>query len=174
MRPPAPIASVSAYGTPRPGGITHWGTDIRGKAGDRVVAPEALTVTHVATDNTTAPLAGYGPGAILGRGASGLWHVLGHLDPATWSGPTVGRQYAEGEWLGNMAAIKGPHVHWEVRTVELPPRGPARGPLTLDPLAWLRGQVAPSGAVTTVAIGAALALFVLLYLEGRHARPRRR
>lgn len=173
MQPPATILTSPGgrYGAVRAGGRQHWGLDIAGKAGAPVAAPESLTIEHVATDNVTPPLSGYGPGAVLGRGASGQWHVLGHLDPATWSGPVVGRVYAEGEWVGNMAPIKGPHVHWEVRTVALPARGAARGLATLDPVAWLRGALAPIPAVAKVGGASALLLVALaVYLLAKERR----
>lgn len=103
---------------------------------DWCVAPERCVVRHVARDNVTSPLRGYGPGAVLVRGFR-EWHVLGHLDPATLEGIEPGRVFAAGERVGRIA--RGPnHVHWEIRKVELPPRGAARLPLTRNPLRWLR------------------------------------
>lgn len=169
MRPPAPIRSAPGgrYGAVRSGGVTHWGLDIAGPVGARVVAPESMTVSHVAVNNATPPLSGYGPGAVLAHGASGQWHVLGHLDPRSWSGPVPGRVYAEGEWVGDMSTAR--HVHWEVRTVQLPARGAARGLLTLDPVRWLAGGLAPIPLVATVGPGALVAL-VLIYLATREKR----
>lgn len=116
---------------------THAGLDmVPLTTHDWCVAPERCVVRYVAFDGDTSPLSGYGPGAVLVKGWS-VWHVLGHLDPATLAGVQPGRVYAAGERVGRIA-IRTNHVHWEVRTVELPPRGAARLPLTRNPLRWLR------------------------------------
>ena len=78
-------------------------------------------------------LKGYEPEAILARGASGVVHVLGHLEGVTVD---VGEQVGEGDQVGTIS--RAAHVHWEVRK---PDRAPwprsSRLDDTLDPLAWL-------------------------------------
>ena len=79
-------------------------------------------------------LAGYGPGAVLARGASGLVHVLGHLDDGAL--PAVGAELAEGATVGTISRVG--HVHWEVRKPDAYPWPRAtRGADTADPAVWL-------------------------------------
>lgn len=167
MRAPLPTmrtGPTGAYGASRGGGRRHWGYDIVGKPGDVVVAPEDLTILHVANDDTTSPLGGYGPGAILARGASGAYHVIGHMDPTTWQ---VGDRVSEGDPIGVVGRLN--HVHWEIRTVELPPRGAARGPLTLDPVLVLKyapqGVLPPPGALSGSSELALLLLIAVVLTE---------
>lgn len=138
---PAKIRASQGYGFDR-GDVTHWGVDLSAKPGDPVFAPEDLVVEYVAVNNTTPPLSGYGPGAILARGKqSGLWHVLGHMDAWDWSDarkqrlPYKGRVYKRGEEIGVVSKLN--HLHWEIRTEAKPPRGEARRRYTLDPMKWL-------------------------------------
>lgn len=143
--------------------MVHYGLDLGAKPGSIVRAPEAMEVLAFAVNDKTKPLTGYGPAAILAKGASGVYHVIGHMDAWGWSGddrallPWIGRTYVEGEVIGTVSKLN--HVHWEVRTVALPARGADRAALTLDPRAWLRGdrEPLPSG-------GGGIAVLLLLYL----------
>jgi murein DD-endopeptidase MepM/ murein hydrolase activator NlpD len=129
---------------------THLGVDLAGKKGTPVFAPEAGHVVIAAFDDATPPLRGYGPGAVVFLGASGMRHILGHLDPEWWRAtpwqipgvnapltqgfigpdrmPAEGRVYREGEQIGVMSHLN--HVHWEVST-----KGKR-----YDPIAWAQGR----------------------------------
>lgn len=122
------------------------------------VAPEHCVVRFVARDNATKPLSGYGPGAVLVQGW-GVWHVLGHLDPTTFvDGVERGRVFRAGERIARIS-LSANHVHWELRTVELPPRGDARIPLTRNPLRWLRERELVAAALLAgLCVGGAFAL----------------
>lgn len=130
----------------------HHGIDLAGKPGTVVYAPEALTVIAVGRGLSTSGkrtgtvarsgdplavgvgLAGYGPGAVLARGASGLVHVLGHLDDSAL--PAAGAELAEGAVVGTISRVA--HVHWEVRKPDAYPWPRARrGADTADPEVWL-------------------------------------
>lgn len=142
---------------------THPGVDLAPLEPDAwVVAPTSCVVRFVAVNNITKPLSGYGPGALLVEESGRWWwpwsplaFVVAHLDPASWRGgvPRRGRVYAEGEPIARVASSVG-HVHWEGRTVLLPPAG-QRMAHTFDPLAWVRrrralGELAACAAATTV------------------------
>lgn len=130
----------------------HQGVDLAAAKGTAVYAPEAGRVVIAAYDDVTPPLRGYGPGAIVFLGKSGMRHILGHLDPEWWRAlrpqlpespwdgllgrprmPTEGREYAEGEQVG---VIAKDHVHWEVST-----KGKR-----YDPIAWAQGRLAMAAA----------------------------
>lgn len=130
----------------------HHGIDLGGARGTAVYAPEAMTVIAVGRGLSTSGkrtgtvtrsgdplavgvgLAGYGPAAVLARGASGLVHVLGHLDDAAL--PAAGAELAEGAMVGTISRVG--HVHWEVRKPDAYPWPRAtRGADTADPAAWL-------------------------------------
>lgn len=161
---PAKIKSSSDYLAKRSTG-THFGLDIAAVPGTPVVAPEPMTVLHFAVNDSTPPLSRFGPAAVLTRGASGVYHVLGHMDAWAWSGagksllPWVGRTYAEGELVGRVSKLR--HLHWETRIVELPPGSEARRAYVVSPLGLLSGEVtsvAPVSGRTSV-----LLILVVLY-----------
>ena len=144
---------ISGYGV-RPttkGGILdpaiegHWGLDLYGQAGTPVRAPEDMTVTAIWVDDATPPWVGYGPGGIEASGASGVFHLLGHLDPDHLE-VSVGDQVHEGEQVG-VTSVKA-HVHWEVRHVAVDNPDTREGD-TEDPQAWLQ-RVDPGGVVLKV------------------------
>lgn len=145
MLPPVPLPQkfrgTSRYGADR-GDVVHYGVDLAAKYGAEVVAPEDMEVIAFAVDDKTKPLTGYGPGAILARGSSGYYHVIGHMDPWKWSRafrgllPSVGRKYRAGELVGYVSRLG--HVHWEVRTEATPARGAARAAATVDPVALVQ------------------------------------
>lgn len=138
---------------------THKGVDLAASKGTPVYAPESGVVVLSVSDNVTPPLRGYGPGAVLLRGDSGVNHLLAHLDPEWWDAlawqipaspfegfigpsraPSEGRRYREAEQVG---VIAKDHVHWEI----------SKGGNRYDPLAWLKtgganvraGATAPGG-----------------------------
>lgn len=130
----------------------HHGIDLAGARGTVVYAPEAMTVIAVGRGLSTSGkrtgvversgdplaagvgLAGYGPGAVLARGASGLVHVLGHLDDGAL--PAAGAELDEGAVVGTISRVG--HVHWEVRKPDAYPWPRARrGVDTADPEVWL-------------------------------------
>ena len=116
----------------------HAGVDLAAKRGASVYAPEPLRVIAVLRGGRLSSsaavrgvgLSGYGPSAILAVGASGLVHVLGHLDQVLVG---VGDQVEEGALVGTVSHLR--HVHWEVRLGDRVPWPRAtRLADTLDPL----------------------------------------
>lgn len=156
----------------------HYGVDLAGKLGDPVRAPEAMTVVDVRSvaspevpDNTNvlpAPWTGYGPGIVVGKGASGSFHLLAHLRATS---VVRGQAVPEGGLLGVMAShvgASGSHTHWEVRDVAVD-QGPAtRDQHTMDPHVWLDahggGDPVPAPSSTRNQLGIFL---VLLWLVRR-------
>jgi murein DD-endopeptidase MepM/ murein hydrolase activator NlpD len=161
---PADISSAMAqdhtdsgrgFGAFRPhqgaNGTWHWGLDLVQSPSDDVgvVAPEHSTCVEVWLNNTTAPFVGYGPGGVLLKGDSGVYHLLGHLDPSAWSQtsrPTIGQVYERGQWVGHTAPTGSdgvgsatPHVHWEVRVQPIDSPSTRKGN-TLDPIDWTHGR----------------------------------
>lgn len=151
-RPPVDRIRVTprgGYGFDR-GDVRHYAWDLGGAKGTPVYAPEDLEVVQWAAGDDDAArkrLTGYGPAVILARGASGVWHVFGHLDGWGWSGakkdrlPWVGRKYTAGDLIGEISGLR--HVHWEIRLIPWPPTGDARKPYTMDPQRWLAGDAIP-------------------------------
>lgn len=149
MRYPVDHVSVtSGYGAKRANNVRHWGLDLAGKAGDPVRTPEAGFVVATAWGRGTsvalpAPFNGYGPGVVLLRGESGVWHLLAHLDPTTRADIFKGEPLPEGFEVARMprgVGLAGPHTHWEVRG-GVPYDAPAtRQHNTMDPRLWLRGE----------------------------------
>jgi murein DD-endopeptidase MepM/ murein hydrolase activator NlpD len=112
---------------------THWGVDTFTIDGSRDVwAPEAGTVVAVA-NGSSPPFSGYGPGIVLMLGASGVYHLLAHLDYSTID-VREGQQLAEGEPIAMFSEAYG-HCHYEIR---LAPTGPS-DVNTVDPVAWHAG-----------------------------------
>lgn len=109
---------------------THWGVDTFTIDGDRDVwAPEAGAVIAVA-DGSAPPFVGYGPGVVMLLGASGVYHLLSHLDHSTIK-VRVGQQLDEGEPIAKFSVAYG-HCHYEIR---LAPTGPSEVN-TIDPVMW--------------------------------------
>jgi hypothetical protein len=128
---------------------THWGVDTFTIGGIRDVwAPEAGVVVAV-SDGRSAPFMGYGPGVVLLKGASGVYHLLAHLELGSVS-TKVGAQLAEGQAIGRFDATFG-HCHYEVRRQ---PTGPSEVN-TMDPGKWLAAQ--SSGMTTLLLLGGLLA-----------------
>jgi murein DD-endopeptidase MepM/ murein hydrolase activator NlpD len=140
------VTPHGAYGQPRPdsasGGCgvgvhpcVHWGVDLGAAVGTAVVAPERGEVHYSMASPMLPPLRGYQPGAVLMRGVSGAWHVLGHLVNMTTgdhrAAPTPQGGWSiveEGQKLGEIGGAH--HVHWEVRA--------DRFGTKVDPAAWLK------------------------------------
>jgi len=149
MRYPVDHVSVtSGYGARRDNNVRHWGLDLAGRAGDAVRTPEAGFVVATSWGRGTAvalppPFNGYGPGVVLLRGSSGVWHLLAHLDPAHRADIFKGETLPEGFQVATMPPAvgrAGPHTHWEVRG-GVPYDAPDnRQHNTMDPRAWLRGE----------------------------------
>src|SRR5260221_11999215 len=100
------VASGYGYRQDPRGGLLpqgHWGLDLVDQAGAPVRAPEPMTVTAVWTDDKTPPYVGYGPGGIEGQGSSGLFHLLGHMEPPHPDG-IVRARVQEGGHVGAVAA----------------------------------------------------------------------
>lgn len=181
----APVDTVRV--TPRGGyafdrgDVRHFAWDLGGKAGTPVYAPEDMEVIQWAAGEAQAAarrLKGYEPAVILARGASGVIHVLGHLDGWAWSGskkhmlPWIGRKYKAGELVGEISKLR--HVHWELRTIDYPPTGDARGRYTMDPARWLAGDDPPPSSrpaptpdpAATSGSGALILLLVAVLILG--------
>lgn len=173
----APVAKVTVtpkggYGFDR-GDVRHYAWDLGGKVGTPVYAPEDLEVVQWAAGDDDAAqkrLTGYGPAVILAKGASGVWHVLAHLDGWAWSGdkkdrlPWIGRKYKAGDLVGEISKLN--HVHWEIRLAPWPPTGDARKPYTMDPARWIAGDPIPPAPASkppksSPIGGAAVALLIL-------------
>lgn len=137
---------------------THWGVDLVPASHYRrlpveahwwVRAPEDLVVDFVAFGNASPPLTGYGPGAMLARGRSGVWHIFGHLDPSSLAALARGQAIEAGRTFARVSdAIRPPHVHWEPRrwrtegaAARALHREASRSDIVLDPAAWLRGEL---------------------------------
>jgi murein DD-endopeptidase MepM/ murein hydrolase activator NlpD len=181
----------------------HWAWDVAGKGGATVVAPESGVVVDVYSspdpqrkDNTSMkgqtaltkatypgiadPWNGYGPGGVLLRGDSGVWHLLAHLATTTVG---VGDRVSGGAVVGTLpqhVGASGPHTHWEVRTKALSTLGD-RAQTSLNPGDWLRGQAdnnqprapqrgaRPGTSAVIIGIGAGLVVLGIMSSRvGRH------
>lgn len=126
---------------------THWAVDLTAPQGTPVVAPEDGLVQEVA-DGSAAPWRGYEPAVVVLEGASGVWHLLSHLDPEAigrWAEPkrwpvtgaprltALGKRVREGDQLGQIGGYG--HTHWEVRRSKL-----AGGAQAINPGDWLRAH----------------------------------
>lgn len=139
------VRVASGYGQTRAGGVRHWGLDLAGAYGTVVYSPEAGIVLYVSKGTGTAiklppPLDGYGPGAIVIVGKSGVYHLLAHLDPASIE-VRAGNLVAEGQRVATMprkVGAAGPHTHWEVRTGKAYDNPATREANTMDPDEWVR------------------------------------
>jgi murein DD-endopeptidase MepM/ murein hydrolase activator NlpD len=118
----------------------HRGLDLFAESPD-VFAPEGGQIIAV-SDGKSAPFQGYGPGVVLLKGASGYYHLLGHLNPTTF---TVRKDafVLEGQKLAQLDVEVNKHTHWEVRKQAT---GPSQTN-TVSPLAWLAAQQRPRVAL---------------------------
>ncbi len=147
-------AELSAYAswrrTPEEGGCgvrahpcQHWGVDLRSPEGTPVHCPEDGEITHVAeaedgtVSGTPSPFRGFGPAVVVVKGEeTGLYHLLAHLRKGKLR-VAKGSRVRGGQIVGELAALRSPHVHWQVQTQ---PTVDSRGwePITKDPIAWGR------------------------------------
>jgi murein DD-endopeptidase MepM/ murein hydrolase activator NlpD len=124
----------------------HWGIDLGGTYATPVKAPEDGTVVNVFSsplpnrdDNTTLDdqgWTGYGPGGVEIHGASGMYHLIAHVDPMV----TLGQQVSEGDQVGVMVShvgVAAPHVHWEARATAVDSKD-TREADTVDPAIWFK------------------------------------
>lgn len=150
-----------------------------------MVAPERLQVMAV-SDGAAPPWRRYGPMVVVGRGASGVVHVLAHL---AWSStadrPVTGQVIEEGERVGVVSRLN--HLHWEIRRADRAPWPLAtRAADTIDPLEWLQGGGGGSifdgatriargvrDAVVSSAAGEVWVLAAILLAYGANSKRRR-
>jgi murein DD-endopeptidase MepM/ murein hydrolase activator NlpD len=138
----------------------HPGVDVAGRAGTPVVAPEDGTVELVA-DGQSPPFTGYGPWLVILRGlASGKYHLLAHLAPATAHMAPQGAKVRAGQQVGTTSPAN--HTHWEIRTRPVPDfaRGETNFTNNSDPVAWL--STAALGLGSVLLVGGVAALVMLL------------
>lgn len=157
------------------GGVIHPGLDLAGNRGTPVYAPEDGEVVDVWRFSSTArkdyaprhrPWNGYGPGGVLIRGKSGVYHVLAHLqnDRLRAIGPV-----REGEIVGYISGLN--HVHWEARTA-------AHGGKTLSPESLIStgpaGEISrPRRSAGASAVGAAAVAALFVIALARRGKVRR-
>ncbi len=143
----------------------HPGLDVAGDPGTTVVAPDNGVIVDAA-DGSSSPYGGYGPWVVVIQGASGKFHLLGHLDPRTRSMGPIGQVVRAGDPVGTVSSAY--HTHWEVRSKKVPEfaRGESNATNNSDPVAWLRlAQV--GGVGTILVVGASAAFLFLLYRRYR-------
>lgn len=143
-----PQSGARAWLADRSGGRRlHAGVDL-GRAGDVVVAPESGLIDVVVDasygdeqprHSSARGFAGYGPRAVVLRGDSGWWHLLAHVEHVE----VRDEQRVEAGAPLARVAVRGGHLHWEVRARKLPPRQWATVEVTDDPAAWLAGVRRP-------------------------------
>lgn len=141
VRSHAPVRGAKAYLAARSDGRRlHAGIDLAAPRGTLVVAPEKAQVLIASDDaEDVAPVAGwawsgYGPGIVVLQGASGAYHVLAHVERVACNPGDIVDEGVPLAVVSNRA-----HVHWEVRSSLVPPRGAAVVETTTDPSAWLAG-----------------------------------
>lgn len=151
-----PTSGVRSWGYQRTATHVHAGVDIPARAGTPVYAPASGTVTvvlgHGGPDATAQtpprPFRGYGPLVVVIRDDEGRYHLLGHLG-AVVDGLRVGARVDAGAPVAFVGSTEHPHLHWEVRTAPLPPRGREPYAVSVDPVAWLsEGTGAPFAEAT--------------------------
>jgi murein DD-endopeptidase MepM/ murein hydrolase activator NlpD len=123
------------------GARLHAGIDLAAAPGTRVCTPEAgrVVVVELRADAPGSAWKGYGPAVVVIEGASGAYHRLTHL-AADGVTVRVGDILATpGTPVGRISALA--HTHWEVMTLPRRRAPFATVELSLDPLAWLVGNV---------------------------------
>lgn len=142
----------------------HPGLDVNGAQGTAVVAPEDGIVVQVA-DGASSPFGGYGPWLVVTKGDSGVFHLLGHLDPVHRALAAPGMRFAAGQQLGTTSSAN--HTHWEVRQKAVPnfAAGESNQTNNLDPLAWLSSAQGMGKAGAVILLGAAAALLFFLWRD---------
>lgn len=140
----------------------HPGLDVGGAQGAVVRAPESGVIVMV-SDGSAPPWEGYGPYLAVIKGASGVFHLLAHLQPGSMS-LGVGSAVTAGQPIATTSNAN--HTHWEVRKKVLPnyAANETNFDNNLDPMQWLAS--ARGGAGKLLVIGG-LAVAVALYLRKR-------
>jgi|GEM_PF-4108953 len=128
---------------------THWGMDLFAGSDRRVVAPESGVVVAVA-NGSSPPWSGFGPGVVVIRGASGVFHLLSHLEFSSIQ-VGVGLPVSEGTPIGQYDA-RIAHTHYEVRRKLTGPSAEN----TIDPSVWLKAQGGSSGGLGKLVLLAGL------------------
>lgn len=136
----------------------HPGVDVAGGAGTPVVAPESGTIVLIG-DGASPPFVGYGPWFVLIAGASGVFHLLGHLEPATAGMGQMGASVSAGDQVGTTSSAN--HTHWEVRSKPYPGAGEDNFTNNSDPIAWLSSASFPLATVL-LTVGAAALLYLIV------------
>lgn len=119
---------------------THWGMDLFAGSDRRVYAPEDGAVVAV-SDGRSPPWSGFGPGVVVIRGKSGVFHLLSHLELDSIRvvpGMAVSEGFQVGVYDGRIA-----HVHYEVRRNLTGPSDTN----TIDPTAWMEAQGGAGGGI---------------------------
>lgn len=129
----APPGSV-VY-APEDGHIVLVGRELWSRKRDKARRPGVYERTAMPLTRGVK-LGGYGPGAVMLVGRSGVVHILGHLadDGLAPLGPID-----EGQVVGVVASgVSPPHVHHEVRLAERAPWPTStRNADTISPVVWL-------------------------------------
>ena len=128
---------------------THWGMDLFAGSDRRVVAPESGVVVAVA-NGSSPPWSGFEPGVVVIRGASGVFHLLSHLEFSlirVGIGLPVSEGTPIGQYDGRIA-----HTHYEVRRKLTGPSAEN----TIDPAVWLKEQGGSSGGLGKLVLLAGL------------------
>lgn len=169
--PTAPYSThrTGCYGckrlTPADGGCgvrgypcTHWGIDTFTHGSRDVWAPEDGVIVAV-SDGGSPPFSGYGPGVVLMKGVSGMYHLLAHLERASIQ-VRQGMPVAEGRPIGRFDAGYA-HCHYEIRKA---PTGPSETN-TINPEEWHRAHGGGSSVGILLLLGG---LFAVGYVLARH------
>lgn len=133
------VRASSAQGScgTKPYPCKHPGTDVNGRAGTQVVAPESGVIV-ASSSGANPPFQGYGPWLVVIKGdASGKYHLLAHLATATAAMAPIGRRVTAGDVVGTVSSAN--HVHWELRKKLVPDfaRGESNLTNNSDPVGWL-------------------------------------
>ena len=128
---------------------THWGMDLFAGSDRRVVAPESGVVVAVA-NGSSPPWSGFGPGVVVMQGASGVFHLLSHLEFSSIR-VGIGLPVSEGTPIGQYDG-RIAHTHYEVRRKLTGPSAEN----TIDPAVWLKEQGGSSGGLGKLVLLAGL------------------
>lgn len=153
---------------------THWGIDVVGVPGMKVVSPVTGTVVYAV--GAIPPFAGFDPYVIVIEDHEPVehrYHLIGHLDyqvrdafgdnhAGKW--PTLIRKPVRaGQVIGAVGGYR--HIHWQVQSQPYQRDGKRWADITRNPVEWAseRGAVyAPPGLVTDDYIGPMAAFMAAL------------
>jgi len=154
----APITGKREWLAPRSNGARlHAGVDLGAPRGTPVLSPEPgrVVLVELHADSTQA-WKGYGPAIVVIEGASGAYHRLAHLsstgvrvrrgDIIAQAGVPIA-EVGPLERVVNGEVRRNDHCHWEVLVQPRRTAPFATVELSVDPLAWLVGQVVQYDAV---------------------------